>query len=202
MERLGGKGPIKTDVRIIAATNRNLEEAVAEGRFRLDLYYRLSVFPITLPALRQRTEDIPLLAHFFAGKFFKKLGKPFRGIDEQALREMVHYEWPGNIRELENVIEQSVILAGPEGPLELGRPLVRKPGLHPPVVADPPPASPKTLSDIKQSQQQTEREYIVSVLRKTNGRIRGRNGAAELLNLKPTTLESRMQRLGISKANL
>jgi len=202
IERLGGKGPIKTDVRVIAATNRNLEEAVAGGTFRLDLYYRLSVFPITLPALRQRTEDIPLLAHFFARKFFKKLGKPFRGIGEEALREMVHYDWPGNIRELENVIEQSVILAGREGPLELGRPLVRKPGLHPPLVPDQPPASPKTLSDMKQSQQQNEREYILSVLRKTNGRIRGRNGAAELLNLKPTTLESRMQRLGISKADI
>jgi transcriptional regulator with GAF, ATPase, and Fis domain len=143
-----------------------------------------------------------LLAHFFAGKFFKKLGKPFRGIDEQALQEMVQYDWPGNIRELENVIEQSVILAGPEGPLELGRPLVRKPGLHTPVVPDQPPASPKTLSDMKQSQQEREREYIVSVLKKTNGRIRGRNGAAELLNMKPTTLESRMQRLGISKADI
>ncbi|MBD0297568.1 MAG: hypothetical protein ICV84_20645, partial [Flavisolibacter sp.] len=139
---------------------------------------------------------------FFAGKFFKKLGKPFRGIGEEALREMVHYEWPGNIRELENVIEQSVILAGPEGPLELGRPLVRKASMHAPVVQGQPGAFPKTLSDMKQSQQQSEREYIVSVLRKTNGRIRGRNGAAQLLNLKPTTLESRMQRLGISKADI
>jgi transcriptional regulator with GAF, ATPase, and Fis domain len=202
IERLGGKGPIKTDVRIIAATNRNLEEAVAKGTFRLDLYYRLSVFPITLPALRQRTEDIPLLAHFFAGKFFKKLGKPFRGVGEEALREMVQYEWPGNIRELENVIEQSVILAGLEGPLELGRPLLRKVGTPITAATDQPQLFPKTLSDIRQLQQETEREYILSILRKTNGRIRGRNGAAQLLNLKPTTLESRMQRLGISKADI
>jgi transcriptional regulator with GAF, ATPase, and Fis domain len=202
IERLGGKGPIKTDVRVIAATNRNLEEAVAGGTFRLDLYYRLNVFPITLPALRERPEDIPLLAHFFAQKFSKRMGKPFRGIGEEALREMVHYDWPGNIRELENVIEQSVILAGPEGLLELGRPLVRKVGITGTVGQDQSPASQKTFSDIKQSQQESEREYIISVLRKTNGRIRGRNGAAELLNLKPTTLESRMQRLGISKANL
>ena len=202
IERLGGKGPIKTDVRIIAATNRNLEEAVAGGAFRLDLYYRLSVFPITLPALRQRTEDIPLLAHFFAGKFFKKMGKPFRGIHEEALREMMHYDWPGNIRELENVIEQAVILADPGGALELGRPLVREAGLHHIATADESGAFLKTFSDIKQSQQKIEREYILSVLRKTRGRIRGLNGAAQLLNIKPTTLESRIQRMGISKEDL
>jgi transcriptional regulator with GAF, ATPase, and Fis domain len=202
IERLGGKGPIKTDVRIIAATNRNLEQAVAGGTFRLDLYYRLSVFPITLPALRERTEDIPLLARFFARKFAKKMGKPFKGIDEKAMREMMHYDWPGNIRELENVIEQAVILADPGGPLGLGRPLIRKAGMHKIATADQSPALPKTLYDMKQSQQEIEREYILSVLKKTKGRIRGRNGAAELLNLKPTTLESRMQRLGINKEDI
>ena len=202
IERLGGKGPIKTDVRIVAATNRNLEQAVAGGEFRLDLYYRLSVFPITLPALRERTEDIPLLANFFAQKFSRKMGRPFRGINEQAVHEMVHYDWPGNIRELENVIEQAIILADPEGPLELSRTLIGKAGTYTPTAPEQPQSPPKTLLDVKQLQQETERAYILSVLKKTKGRIRGYNGAAELLNLKPTTLESRMQRLGISRENI
>lgn len=198
IERLGGKGTVPTDVRVIAATNRKLEEEVAQGRFRLDLYYRLSVFPITLPALRERPEDIPLLADFFAQKFTKKIGKPFNGIHEKAMQELQHYDWPGNIRELENVIEQSVILAGRQSPLELSRPLVNKvAGKN--SVQEPLPTVPQTLSDVRQMQQQAEREHILSILKKTNGRIRGKNGAAELLNQKPTTLESRMQRLGITK---
>ena len=202
IERLGGKGPIKTDVRIIAATNRNLEEAVAEGEFRLDLYYRLSVFPISLPALRERPEDIPLLAHFFAHKFAKKMGKPSPGINEKAVREMVHYDWPGNIRELENVIEQALILASPNRPLELGRPLIQNAGMYNIATSDQPRAFLKTIPAMKQSQQETEREYILSVLKKTIGRIRGRNGAAALLNMKPTTLESRIKRLGITKVDI
>jgi len=202
IERVGGKGPLKTDVRIIAATNRNLEKEVAEGRFRLDLYYRLNVFPIALPALRERREDIPSLVHFFAQKCCRKIGKPFHGIREKAMGELVQYEWPGNIRELENVIEQAVIINDGQSPLEWGRPLVNQLSIHHPTTQGTSYfASPQTLSDVKQVQQQTEREYIISILRKANGRIRGRNGAAELLNLKPTTLESRMEKLGISKAS-
>lgn len=202
IERLGGKSPIKIDVRVIAATNRDLEIEVAEGRFRLDLFYRLSVFPVTLPPLRDRTDDIPLLATFFAQRFARKLGKPFVGFHETALQAMGQYDWPGNIRELENVIEQSVILSGRQGLLELGRPLTTRVATKSPVAQEPPNANPRTLSDVRQLQQDTEREYILSVLKRTNGRIRGRNGAAEVLNLKPTTLESRMQRLGISKENV
>lgn len=198
IERLGGKGSIKTDVRVIAATNRNLEVEVAEGRFRLDLYYRLNVFPITLPALRERTEDIPILANFFAQKFAKKLSKPFSGFLEKAIREMKAYDWPGNIRELENVVEQSVILADGPGPLELGRPLVKKSSSQS-IAVQQSLTLPKTLSDVKQLQQGTEREHILSVLKRTNGRIRGQHGAAELLNINPTTLESRMKKLGIPK---
>jgi transcriptional regulator with GAF, ATPase, and Fis domain len=203
IERLGGKGPIRTDVRIIAATNRNLEKEVAEGRFRLDLYYRLSVFPITLPALRERTEDISLLANFFAKKFCKKMNKPFHGIKEKAMQELMYYEWPGNIRELENVIEQAVIINDRQSLLEWGRPLINKLVINTPVAQLSTPAlPPKTLSDVKLLQQETEREYIITMLRKANGRIRGRNGAAELLNIKPTTLESRMEKLGIIKTNI
>ena len=199
IERLGGKSPIKIDVRVIAATNRDLENEVSEGRFRLDLYYRLSVFPVTLPPLRNRREDIPLLANFFVQRFSKKVGKPFMGFHESALQAMSQYEWPGNIRELENVIEQSVILASGQGLLELGRPLVTRVSTKNVIGQDQPDPAPRTLTDVRQLQQETEREYILSVLKRTNGRIRGRNGAAEILNLKPTTLESRMQRLGISK---
>ena len=126
IERVGGKGSIKTDVRIIAATNRNLEKEVAEGRFRLDLYYRLNVFPIALPALRERTEDIPLLAIFFARKLCKKIGKPFQGISDKAMSELLQYQWPGNIRELENVIEQAVIINDVQRLLYLGHTLMNK----------------------------------------------------------------------------
>ena len=123
IERVGGKGPILVDVRVIAATNRSLETEVNEGRFRLDLYYRLSVFPLLLPALHERREDIPLLAHHFAKKFCRKMGKPFRGISEPAMHELMAYSWPGNIRELENVIEQAVILNDGRRLLTWGRPL-------------------------------------------------------------------------------
>ena len=202
IERVGGKDPIKTDVRIIAATNRNLEKEVNEGRFRLDLYYRLNVFPILLPALRERRDDIPLLADFFARKLCKKIGKSFWGIEENAMRELLQYQWPGNIRELENVIEQAVIINDGQRLLCLGRPLINRISTDNHSPEDPPSSTPQTLSEIKQLQKQTEREHILSILKKANGRIRGKNGAAELLNLKPTTLESRMEKLGISRSNI
>jgi transcriptional regulator with GAF, ATPase, and Fis domain len=200
IERLGGKGTIKTDVRIVAATNRDLENEVAQGRFRLDLYYRLSVFPISLPALRERTEDIPSLAHFFGQKFSRKMGKPFHGIHENAMQELLQYDWPGNIRELENVIEQAVIINDRQSPLQWGRPLVNKFVLNPPASREPfYPVRSQTITELKHLQQETEREYILTILQKAKWRIRGKGGAAELLNMKPTTLESRMQKLGISK---
>ncbi|QDK77535.1 response regulator [Spirosoma sp. KCTC 42546] len=210
-ERLGGKGTIQTDVRVIAATNRHLEKEVAEGRFRLDLYYRLSVFPILLPALRERPEDIPLLAHFFAQKYSQKMGKSSPGISSTTLAELLSYAWPGNIRELENIIEQAVIISDGLGPLTLGRSLannwiINNPSSSHPSINDPvnksnqvptPITEPKTLSDVKSRHEQTERDYILSVLIQTNGKIRGKGGAAELLGLKPTTLEYRMEKLGI-----
>ncbi len=216
IERVGGNHPIKTNVRVIAATNRSLQKEVAEGRFRMDLFFRLATFPITLPPLRERPDDIPQLAHYFAHKFCKKVGKPFHGIREETVGELLKYEWPGNIRELENVMEQAVILNNGQTPLKLGRPLGNSFfAVHPSLPANPlpylgkplaQPAAPqpkdlphKDLPHMKQQQQETEREYILAVLQQTKGRIRGAGGAAELLKIKPTTLESRMEKMGIRK---
>lgn len=198
IERIGGKQSIKVNVRVIAATNCNLEKEMAEGRFRLDLYYRLNVFPIVLPPLRERKEDIKQLAHFFATQFGNKFKKPFHGISQQMLADLEDYDWPGNIRELENIMEQSVILNDGKSEMILKRPLLRKA----PIKNDLTAAtinSVQTLDDVKQLQRQSEKEYISSILKKTNGRIRGKGGAAEILNQKPTTLESRMAKLGIKK---
>jgi transcriptional regulator with GAF, ATPase, and Fis domain len=197
IERIGGKQTIKIDVRIIAATNRNLEKEITEGKFRLDLYYRLNVFPITLPPLRERKEDIPLLANFFAHKFSKKTGKTFNGIKPSAMEELMQYNWPGNIREMENILEQSFVLNDGKSELQWGRPLSNT--IFTVNQAATVETLPKTLNDVKDLQQSTERDYILKILKQTNGRIRGTGGAAEILNLKPTTLESRMEKLGIKK---
>jgi transcriptional regulator with GAF, ATPase, and Fis domain len=199
IERIGGSQTIKVDLRIIAATNRNLEQEVAAGKFRLDLYYRLNVFPITLPPLRERREDIPLLANFFGHKFSRKTGKPFHGIKPESLDEMLQYHWPGNIREMENLVEQAFVLNDGKSPLQWGRPLINDR-----LMIEQPASAilPRTLNDVKEGQMAAEREYILSVLKQTNGRIRGAGGAAEILNLKPTTLESRMEKLGIRKMHI
>ncbi len=208
IERIGGKAPIKTDVRIIAATNRNLETEVLEGRFRMDLFFRLATFPLTLPPLRERKEDIALLADFFARKLAKKQRKSFLGFSDTVLSELGNYAWPGNIRELENVIEQAVILNDGQSPLSLGRPLQKRSFALNAPLSEPvsskvsKPVSfgiPRDLSEMKQMQQTTEREYILAILNQTNGRIRGPGGAAELLNLRPTTLEYRIEKMGIRK---
>ncbi|MBT30240.1 MAG: DNA-binding response regulator [Thalassobius sp.] len=199
IERLGGKETIKIDVRIVTATNRNLEKEVADGNFRLDLYYRLNVFPVELPPLRDRKEDISALADHFADKFSKKMNRQFVGLSEKMLDELEAYNWPGNIRELENVIEQTVILTKPNELLTLKRPLSN------PLMSTSNHSESttiKNLTDVKKIQEETEKDYIISVLKKTYGRIRGRGGAAEILNLKPTTLESRMAKLGIKKDDL
>lgn len=190
---VGGSSSVKVNVRIVAATNRNLEKEVAEGNFRLDLYYRLNVFPITLPPLRERKTDIEALAIFFATRFSQEFNKPFMGIAASMMKEMCAYNWPGNIRELENILEQSVILNDGRSKLELRRSLtVVAPALSGEVNIG-------TLEDVKHIQQETERAYIISILKKANGRIRGTNGAAELLNIKPTTLEAKMAKLNIKR---
>ncbi|GAA4331600.1 hypothetical protein GCM10023149_37490 [Mucilaginibacter gynuensis] len=190
---VGSNTPKKVDVRIVAATNRNLEKEVAEGNFRLDLYYRLNVFPITLPPLRERKSDIVDLVNFFAHKFCNNFHKEFNGISASMIDAMLAYQWPGNIRELENVLERSVILTSGNSELELKQHLT---GV---TTEAPGKADIVTLEDIKHNQRQTEKAYIISVLKKTQGRIRGNSGAAELLNLKPTTLESRMAKLGVKR---
>lgn len=192
-EYVGSSATKKVNVRIVAATNRNLEKEVASGSFRLDLYYRLNAFPISLPALRERKSDIEALASYFADKFCKEFGKAFHGIEEAMLEEMMGYDWPGNIRELVNVIEQAVILNNGNSRLQLKRAL---PGGS---LSSSGKMTIETLGDVKHIQNETERDYITSILIKANGIIRGAQGAAEMLNIKPTTLEARMAKLGIKR---
>jgi transcriptional regulator with GAF, ATPase, and Fis domain len=182
IERLGSSRPIAIDVRIIAATNRDLEKAVAEGTFREDLYYRLNVFPIRVPPLRERAEDIPSLVWAFVDEFSRALGKPIESISKEHLMALQRYPWPGNIRELRNTVERAVIVAtGPRLTIEPPRPR-----------AGSQPRRSLQLQDV-------ERDHMLSVLEQTAWRVRGSGGAAELLGLKPSTLEDRMARLGLRR---
>ncbi|RYG46462.1 MAG: sigma-54-dependent Fis family transcriptional regulator, partial [Chitinophagaceae bacterium] len=192
-EYVGGSVSIKIDVRIITATNRNLEKEIGDGNFRLDLYYRLNVFPILLPPLRERRSDIPALADYFAHKFCRSFNKTFNGIAPSMADELYGYNWPGNIRELENVIEQAVVLNDGHSPLNLTKKLSAD------LTGIPADLTVHTMEGIRHSQRETERAYINAALKQTKGRIRGKNGAAELLKIKPTTLESKMARLHINR---
>jgi formate hydrogenlyase transcriptional activator len=179
IERLGSTQSIKVDVRIIAATNHNLEQAVNDKTFREDLFYRLNVFPIVVPPLRERVEDIPGLVWSFVDEFSKTFRKSIESVSRESMRDLQRYAWPGNVRELRNVIERAVILStGPQLVVAAPRPQTRV------------PPTAMTLNAL-------EIEHIRSVLESTNWRVRGLGGAAERLGLKPTTLESRMARLGI-----
>ncbi|QDA59869.1 sigma-54-dependent Fis family transcriptional regulator [Hymenobacter jejuensis] len=189
-ERIGGRRVIHSNARVIAATNRVLEDEVAAGRFRADLYYRLNVFPVRLPALRERPEDIEPLIRFFLEGFTKKMGKPVRGLRERDLRAMQQYSWPGNIRELEHVLEQAVIVS--TGPfLEFAGFSAAAAQASPPIPL-PDYAPIKTLRD-------QERDHILAALQRTAGRVSGPNGAAVLLDINPKTLEARMKKLGIQR---
>ncbi|MFD2571970.1 sigma 54-interacting transcriptional regulator [Spirosoma soli] len=190
IERIGGKGPILIDVRIIAATNRNLQQEVANGRFRSDLYYRLNVFPIVVPPLRERREDIQPLAQYFLKRISKKLGKPLTSIANTSLHQLLNYDWPGNIRELEHVLERAAILSK-SATLALAEPLQASSVAPVSLIAG---QAPGTIQPIEE----TMRAAILAALAKSGNRIRGSGGAAELLNLKPTTLEARMKKLNIS----
>lgn len=187
VERVGSRQVLKIDVRIIAATNRNLEKEVATGKFRLDLYYRLNVFPILLPALRERIEDIPALTAHFIQHFNRKTGKKVSGISEKLAKKLASYSWPGNIRELEHQIERAVLLCKGTVIEDIFLPeFIREPENQ---LAD---NRTKTI-------QENERDHILSVLKKCNGKIWGPGAAAEMLNLPPSTLKSRMEKLGIKK---
>jgi PAS domain S-box-containing protein len=180
-ERLGSTGTIKVDVRLIAATNRNLEEEVRKGRFREDLWYRLSIFPITVPPLRDRMEDIALLVDFFVDKISKRLGKSIETIPTSVMNALQDYQWPGNVRELENVLERAVInSSGPK--------------LH---LVDELKKPSKDLTTAKKTLNEVERDYIVRVLEQTHWKVSGQNGAAEILGLDRSTLRARMRKLGI-----
>ena len=183
-ERVGGTQTLKVNVRMIAATNHNLHSAVEEGRFRADLFYRLNVFPIAIPPLRERLEDVPRLTRHFAMLYSSKMGKPIGTISEQVLSKLMEYAWPGNVRELQNVIERAVILSR-KGQLELDDSLAA-----PVAGAQTDPG--RTLEEI-------ERDHILSVLKSVGWRVSGDRGAAKILGLKRTTLEARMNKLGISR---
>jgi formate hydrogenlyase transcriptional activator len=188
-ERVGGTNTIKLDVRIIAASNRNLEEEVNAGRFRSDLFYRLNVFPIVLPPLRNRLEDIAPLANFFLARYSKNTGRRVTAISSNVIKELKGYSWPGNVRELEHVIERSILLTQETVLKEIQLPQRQKKGK-----IEPTELSPKTLQDI-------ERSYIIEILRKYDGKIAGSDGAAHFLEIPSTTLHSKMKKLGISKAD-
>jgi transcriptional regulator with GAF, ATPase, and Fis domain len=181
IERLGGTGPIKVDVRIVAATNRDLEQMVADGAFREDLYYRLNVFPIRVPPLRERPEDIPTLAWAFVDEFARALGKRIETIPKEQVIALQRYAWPGNVRELRNVIERAVIVSS-----------------GPRLVIEPPRARVVSARQAVRLDD-VEREHVRTVLERTGWRIRGSGGAAELLGLKPSTLEGRMAKLGLRR---
>ena len=186
IERLGSTRTIPVDVRLIAATNRNLEKMVENKEFRSDLYYRLRVFPILLPPLRERREDIPLLVRYFVDRHSRKLYKKIQTIPEETMRALTRWNWPGNIRELENFIERAVILTN--GPV-LRAPLAEL------ETAEVAPAVPVQESSLEA----TEREHILRILRETKGKIGGADGAAARLGLIRTTLNSKIKKLGIRK---
>jgi len=186
-ERLGGPRTIKVNVRIIASTNRKLEEEIRKGRFREDLFYRLNVFPITIPPLRQRKEDIPLLVDFFVAKFNKKTGMKIETVSKNTLNVLQEYDWPGNVRELESIVERAVITSQGTGLQILDR-LVNSLKTGEQEAQDG-----KGLAEL-------ERDHILQALEKTGWRIEGKKGAAAMLGLNPSTLRSRMKKDGIRRS--
>jgi transcriptional regulator with GAF, ATPase, and Fis domain len=180
-ERLGSAESVFADVRVIAATNHNLEQEMREGRFRQDLYYRLSVFPITVPPLRERREDIPLLAWSFVREFGESMGKSISEISKKDMDTLKSYFWPGNVRELKNIIERAMILSTGAT-------------LH---------LDPMSSGDVEAMHSMTlegvEKSHILEVVESTGWKISGRNGAAEVLGLKESTLRARMKKLGIQR---
>jgi formate hydrogenlyase transcriptional activator len=207
LERVGGTATLKTDVRLVAATNRRLEDEVKAGRFREDLWYRLNVFPITMPPLRQRPEDVPQLVQHFVEKHCRKLGRPVLQVSQGTMQDLQAHEWPGNVRELEAVVERAVITStgpalrigderGPGAPADAAtadRPARTRAVARPTGAGGPAPTGgAKTLVDL-------ERDHIVATLERTYWRLEGETGAAALLGLNPSTLRSRMRKHGIRR---
>jgi formate hydrogenlyase transcriptional activator len=202
-EPVGSNRPVRVDVRVIAATNRNLQESIRAGEFRSDLFYRLNVFPIDVPPLRERGSDIPQLAMFFLARFSKKFGKKIQGMPRATVDRLMNYSWPGNIRELQNVIERAVILSQ-SSVLDL----------EPDLIPALPSAGPSSITDRTSESvnpvdsalvpsptlEEVERGHIVSVLNQTRGVVEGTRGAARILGLHPNTLRHRMQKLGLKRA--
>jgi formate hydrogenlyase transcriptional activator len=184
-ERLGSAKTVKVNVRVIAATSCDLKQEIRKKRFREDLFYRLNVFPISIPPLRQRTEDIPLLAQFFTEKYARKMGKSIESIPKATIKTFLKYDWPGNVRELEHVIERAVIITA-------GTSLIMTDQLIPSLPGD---SNDETLKDLAAA----EREHILKVLQETGWRIEGPSGAAVVLKLHPSTLRSRIKKLGIRR---
>jgi formate hydrogenlyase transcriptional activator len=189
IERIGGKGAIKVDVRIIAATNRELEKGMEEGRFRSDLYYRLNIFPIALPELKDRKEDIPLLASHFIHRLAGKTGRKIKGISVGVLQDMVMYDWPGNIREMEHLIERSILLSDGDTLEKIQLPRQSN------VVPVPVEKKEFTIKKLEEN----EKEYILNMLQYCKGRVCGHQGAAELMGVPSSTLFSKMKKLGIKR---
>jgi formate hydrogenlyase transcriptional activator len=183
-ERVGSSQTIKVDVRAIAATNRDLKEVVKNGTFRSDLFYRLNVFPLAVPALRERRDDIPLLVNFFLSKFGKKLGKEVRGVSQKSMDSLSRYDWPGNVRELQNIVERAAVLAS--GPIvQVDESMMRSGETAQELAVD-------TLEN-------AERNHILRALNETHWVVHGKKGAAEILGINPSTLRSRMEKLGIKR---
>ncbi|HEV3224808.1 MAG TPA: sigma-54 dependent transcriptional regulator [Puia sp.] len=186
-ERIGSNTTLKIDVRIIAATNRDLEMEIEEGRFRLDLFYRLHVFPINLPPLRERKEDIPLLTKHFIKIFSEKARKSISGISDTQMKKLMEYSWPGNIRELQNLLERTILLSKHNFIDEIWLPEVKQKYNHQELFSKI-----KTIDEM-------QRDHVLSVLKHCNERVSGSGGAAELLKLPPSTLTARMKKLGIQR---
>ncbi|MGO9434148.1 MAG: sigma-54 interaction domain-containing protein, partial [Terracidiphilus sp.] len=185
LERLGGNRTIHVDVRFVAATNRNLKQMVEGGRFRSDLYYRLHVFPLTVPPLRERREDIPLLIRYFTQRFAKRMNRAIEEIPSSSIEALTAYDWPGNVRELQNIIERSVILSS-------GRRLE--------VVLPEPAQAAVQAASTSPVVEAIERQRILRALSDCGGKVAGQGGAAARLGLRRTTLQSRMKRLNIGRA--